>query len=369
MPPGATFEMLHEKECRPAFASAVSVNSETGVMLPNTTLDGPPGPCQSSHLDTLMTSLAASVTLLQLLGEPTRVRLLALVAEHELTVAELTTITELGQSSVSTHLGKLRESGLVRDRRAGASTYYALDDGAMPEEARKLWALVAGDVKDHVLEADRQRSAKVLAGREREDAWPDALAGQMERYYSPGRTWEATARGLVGLTRLGDVLDAGSGDGTIAELLAPQARRITCLDRSQRMIDAARARLARFDNVEVRVGDVHELPFDDASFDEVLLFNVLTHAVTPGRALGEAARVLRQRGRLVVITLDAHEHEGVAASYREVHRGFAPDKLRRMLQRAGLAVSRCEVTSREKRPPHFQIVTAFANKEHRPSGR
>ena len=90
----------------------------------------------------MMHSLATTVNLLQLLGEPTRVRLMALLARHELTVAELVQITELGQSSVSTHLGKLREAGLLRDRRVGASTYYALNDAAMPHGARRMWRRV-----------------------------------------------------------------------------------------------------------------------------------------------------------------------------------------------------------------------------------
>jgi ArsR family transcriptional regulator len=309
-----------------------------------------------------MTTLASAVNLLQLLGEPTRVRLLALLAAEELTVAELTNITELGQSSVSTHLGKLREAGLLRDRRAGASTYYAINDAAMPASAKRIWGLVADEIDDRLLASDRARCVSVIDRREREAPWPDGLAGQMERHYSPGRTWEAAARGLVGLMRLGDVLDAGSGDGTIAALLAPRAKSIVCLDRSAAMIDAARARLAKNKNVTCRVGDVAELPFEDASFDEVLLFNVLTHVAHPARAIAEAARVLRPGGSLVVITLDAHESAEIAASYGEVALGFSPDKLRRMIQKAGLVPSLCDVTSREKRPPHFHVVTAFAHK-------
>jgi ArsR family transcriptional regulator len=307
-----------------------------------------------------MASLDATVDLLHLFGDPTRVRLLALLARQALTVAELTAITDLAQSRVSTHLGRLKEAGLVRDRRAGASTVYALNEGAIPADARELWALVERTVDDAVLDADRARCDALV--RARSAGWPDAVAGEMERHYSPGRTWEAVARAFVGLMTLGDVLDAGAGDGAIAELLAPRARRITCLDRNARMAAAARTRLARAHNVDVVRGDVTAIPAADAAFDQVLLLNVLTSVETPAAALAEVARVLRPGGQLVLVTLDAHTHTAVTAAYGHVHAGFRPAALRRMLARAGLAVERCAVTSRERRQPHFQVITAFAQK-------
>ena len=328
------------------------------------TPDGASG-YSSSYRDARMnavSTLTAAVSTLQLFAEPTRVRLMALLEAEELTVAELVTITELAQSSVSTHLGKLRDAGLLRDRRLGASTLYALNDGNMPVGARQVWNLVRGEVKDAVLEADRGRCADVLAARERTNAWPDAVAGQMERHYSPGRTWEATARGFLGLMRLGDVLDAGSGDGTLAQLLAPRAKTVTCLDRSEKMVDAARARLAKVKNARVVLGDVHELPFGDGSFDQVMLFNILTQATNPPRLVSEAARVLRDGGNVALVTLAPHDHADVTANYRDIHPGFSTTQLKRMLQRAGLLVDACEVTCREKRAPHFEVITAFAHK-------
>jgi SAM-dependent methyltransferase len=307
-------------------------------------------------------TLDAASELFQLFAEPTRVRLMALLAKDELTVAELVTITELGQSNVSTHLGRLRDAGLLRDRKAGSSTFYALNDGAMPEAARKVWALVEAGTKDALLDADRERCDRVVRSRAKAAGWPDAVAGQMERHYSPGRTWEATARAFLGLAHLGDVLDAGSGDGTIAQLVAPRARSVTCIDRNERMIEAARQRLSRQKNVTCKLGDLHELPFRDASFDQVLLFNVLTDVHTPARVLTEAARVLRKNGEAIVVTLDEHAHPEVTSPYGHAHAGFSPEKVRRMLGRAGFAVDQCEVTSREKRQPNFEVVTAFARK-------
>lgn len=312
-----------------------------------------------------MSTLTSAVNTLQLFAEPTRVRLMALLQEDELTVAELVTITELAQSSVSTHLGKLRDAGLLRDRRLGASTLYALNEGNMPAEAKQIWCLVRGEIKDAVLECDRGRCADVVKARERTNTWPDAVAGQMDRYYSPGRTWEATARGLFGLMQLGDVLDAGSGDGTLAHLLAPRAKSVTCLDKNQKIVEAARTRLAKVKNATVCLGDVHELPFGGHAFDHVMLFNILTQATTPARVVSEAARVLRDGGNLAIVTLAPHDHVEVTANYHDIHAGFSTAQLRRMLQKASLVVDSCEITCREKRSPHFEVVTAFAQKNSR----
>jgi SAM-dependent methyltransferase len=309
-----------------------------------------------------MPTLDGAANLLGLFADPTRVRLVSLLARHELTVSELTSITQLAQSRVSTHLGKLREADVLRDRRVGASTFYALNDATMPDEARKLWSLVAAEVKDDVLASDAERCDAALRAREKTAPWPDSVAGEMDRHYSPGRTWESLARGMLGLVRLGDVLDVGCGDGAMAQLLAPRAKSYTCIDRSDKMIAAARARLHETQGVRFVVGDAQELPEKDARFDDVLLFNVLTHVPTPARVLSEAARVLRPRGRVAIVTLAEHDQEAVTAAYHHQNAGFKPAHLKKLLQKAGLVVERCEITSRERREPHFQVISAFAEK-------
>ena len=309
-----------------------------------------------------MSSLAASTELLALFADPTRVRLVALLAHHELTVAELVSVTQLAQSRVSTHLGRLREAGVLVDRRVGASTVHALADASMPEDARALWALLSSNLDDAAVASDRTRAAKAVAARDGHAAWPDAIAGEMERHYSPGRTWESLARGLFGLLQLGDVLDVGCGDGAIAELVAPHARSVTCFDRSEKLLAAAKARLASDRRIRFVLGDAHELPLADASIDAVLLFNVLPCVTTPARVLAEAARVLRPGGRAVVVTLAAHATPELTAPYRHLHPGFRPATLEKMLARAGLEVVSCAVTSRERRPPNFEVVSAFAEK-------
>ena len=157
-----------------------------------------------------MSSLDSAVDVLHVFGDATRVRLLALLAREELSVAELTSILELPQSRVSTHLGRLKEAGLLRDRKVGASTLYAVNDGAMPEQARGVWELLSAQTRRSRARGRSQALFESHA-RQRAASWPESIAGEMERHYSPGRTWEATARGLLGFVRLGDVLDVGAG--------------------------------------------------------------------------------------------------------------------------------------------------------------
>ena len=125
-------------------------------------------------------SLDSQVELMGVLGDATRVRLLSVLAAHELSVAELTTVTELGQSRVSTHLGKLRDAGMLLDRRAGSSPFYRLNEAGMSEPARRLWGALRQGLDDAELGADEQRAQRVVQARSGA-SWPERLAGEMER--------------------------------------------------------------------------------------------------------------------------------------------------------------------------------------------
>jgi SAM-dependent methyltransferase len=310
-----------------------------------------------------MITLSETVDILRLFADATRVRLAALLDGNELSVAEITQITGLPQSRVSTHLGKLREAGVLRDRHEGASTYYAINEAAMPEPVRRLWTMVAETRDEPLLRDDRERCLDILRARQKTGSWPESVAGQMDRHYSPGRTWEATMLGFLPFLRLGDVLDAGSGDGTITALLASRCRTVTCLDRSEKVLQAAKQRLSGLGNVAFAPGDLHAMPFPDARFDHVLLLHVLTYTKDPALVLREAARVLRPGGDLTISTLAHHAHKEATAPYGHVNQGFRPATLQGWLRRAaGLDVQRCEITSREKRSPHFAVISAFARK-------
>ena len=294
---------------------------------------------------------------LKVFADATRVRLLALLEGEELTVAELSAMTQLAQPRVSTHLAKLKEAGLVRDRRAGVSAYYRFDDAAVDPAQRMMWQAIRTGSDDPLLRQDAERVADVLAMRAADQNWADSVAGDMERHYSPGRTWEALARTALPLLWPGDVLDIASGDGVLAELLSPHADRYVCIDSSQRVVAAASERLRRFDNVEVREGDMHALPFPDASFDLVVLMHALTSAARPAQAVAEAARVLRPGGRLLLSSLARHEHRSAVEAYGHVNLGFTQKDLRKFAEKAGLTIANCETVTRERRPPHFEVIS------------
>jgi SAM-dependent methyltransferase len=296
---------------------------------------------------------------LALLADESRIRLCALLRDRELCVTDLVKVTGIPQSRVSTHLGRLREAGFVRDRRNGPQSFYALEARSLPVAVRACLeeAVSSGDP---TLESDRKRLKELETDRRGGGA--DALTDDLERDYSPGRTWQSLAAGTAALLRLGDVLDVGSGDGAAAATIAPYCRSLTCIDANPRLIEAARARLERHDNARVQVADAHDLPFADASFDAALVFHTLTYAERPARVLAECARVLRPAGRLVVLCLDEHRQAEVTARYGERHPGFSPRAVRGMLARAGLTVLSARIATREIKRPHLQVVLAVAEK-------
>jgi ubiquinone/menaquinone biosynthesis C-methylase UbiE/DNA-binding transcriptional ArsR family regulator len=298
----------------------------------------------------------------RLLADPTRLRLLLVLSKEEMSVAELSAITQLAQPRVSTHLAKLKEAGLVTDRRDGVFVYYRIATVIADSSLNELWQFLRESTADPLLKQDRKRIRQILNKRKRTSTWADSVAGDMERHYSPGRTWEATARGLVHLLDPGDVLDIASGDGVLAELLAPTAKSIVCLDLSERVVEAGRRRLRSFGHVKFELGDMHSLPVKNATFDTVLLMHALTYTTDPEQVFGEVARVLRTGGKLLAVTLQEHQHTKAVAPYDHVNLGFTKKQLKAFCTAAGLQVKACTVSAIEKRTPNFSVLSLSAIK-------
>lgn len=305
-------------------------------------------------------TLEQSTALCSLLSDVSRLRLLLLLERHELSVAELTEVTDLAQSRVSTHLARLKRAGLVQDKRAGNAAYYSAlsHDG----EASTFWSLLRGTLDDAQARVDSERAEQVIARRKQGQTWAESVAGRMELHYSPGRTWEATARALIGLLSLGDVVDLACGDGVLAELVAERADSVTCVDVSPTVIAAARKRLCNIANVRFVEADMHASGLPSARYDHVFLMHALAYTREPKAVLQETARLLKPGGRLIVAALAEHTHEETMRAYDHVNLGISPDKLRRLLGGCGYAVESCRISSHEPRPPYFGVVTALARR-------
>lgn len=309
-----------------------------------------------------MKDLQGANELCFLLSDATRVRLLALLEEEALTVAELTEILGVAQSRVSTHLARLKEAGFITVEKVGASSLVRVETARLPRGAERLWRVVREESSEALFQADRARARELVLGRNGTRSWAESVAGNMERHYSPGRTFEATLHGLLGFVELGDVLDLGSGDGVVAELIAARARSVTCLDLSPAVVEAGRKRLGATPGVRFVQGDMHALPFDAGAFDDILALSALPYAERPLDVLAELGRVLRPGGRLVLTTLLAHEHRTLVTQYDHKNLGSTEEELRAALRRLGFDVHHAAVSVKEKRPPYFQIISVYARK-------
>ncbi len=305
--------------------------------------------CASRYED-VISGLTQTIETLSVLGDESRLRLCTLLADRELNVGDLVRVTGIAQSGVSTHLGRLRDAGLVRDRREGRECFYTLATDALPAAVSQVLGEVRAS-EDPTLLGDRERLRTLdLERRVGRDT------------YSPGRTWQSLATGIAALLDLGDVLDVGSGDASAASMIAPYCRSLTCIDTSARAIEEASARFADQPHVRTRVADAESLPFDASCFDTVLVFHTLTYTERPEVALRECARVLRAGGRLVVLCLDQHRHQEITSRYGERHAGLSPRRVRSLMEGAGLTVRRSEVASREQKKPHLEVVLAIGQK-------
>jgi len=271
------------------------------------------------------------------LADTTRSRILLLLDRHELTVSELCGIVQLPQSTVSRHLRALADGGWVGARAEGTSHPYAMTRDLEPA-ARRLWLLVREQVSQTTAaQQDARRLQAVLADRRtKSQEFFSSSAGQWDRLRAElfgDRFHLAALAALADATWV--VGDLGCGTGQVSAALAPFVSRIVAVDASAAMLQAAKRRLRAFDNVDLRRGDLEELPIDDERLDLALLTLVLHHVPEPERALAEVARVLKPGGRLAVIDMLPHDRESYRQQMGHAWLGFPEDTLKRMLGDAG----------------------------------
>jgi ArsR family transcriptional regulator len=304
--------------------------------------------------------MASIVKSLRLLADPTRLRLLHLLHQEELTVAELQEILGMGQSRISSHLSQLKSAQLVRDRRAGKNIFYALRED-FPLKAHIAEIVAAGALEMPETEGDITALQLVL--RKRQDKareYFNRLAGKFGRSYCPGRTWKGVSHLLMTLVGPIVVADLGAGEGTLSQMLARHAKQVIAVDNSEKMVEfgAALAREHGFANLEYRLGDIEDPPIPAGSVDLALFSQALHHANNPARALAAAHRLLKPGGRIAVLDLLAHQFEQAREMYADMWLGFSEAELHRLLEGAGFTDVDVQVVAREEQPPHFQTVFA-----------
>jgi ArsR family transcriptional regulator len=295
----------------------------------------------------------------RLLGDDVRLRLLRLLAREQLNVKELTAILGIAQSGVSRHLGLLRKSGVVEERREGGYAYYSLRSQGN-EALQALWSALepqlCGDASEPELRADDARLQEVLRLRKEDFLAHGSGAGQLV----PGRSWAAWSRALGHLLPPLVVVDAGCGEGYLTAEAAEWAEKVIAVDRSKDMLRRARqlARKRELHNIAWKVGEIEQLPLDDASADVVLLSQALHHAARPERAVAEAVRVVRVGGKVLVLDLRAHDQEWVKGRLGDQWLGFTDDALHDLLTEAGLDDVRVQVGARLKGDPFTVLVAS-----------
>lgn len=285
-------------------------------------------------METVLTGLRAA-------AEPTRLRMLALLAQGDLTVSELTHILGQSQPRVSRHLKLMCEAGLLSRFPEGAWVFYRMaGTGPGAAIARSLIALL--DPEDAVLALDRQRLDGVRAARAaRAQDYFSANAqrwNELRSLHVDEREVEAALKDQFAGTAIADLVDMGTGTGRVLEVLAPVVERGIGIDLSREMLAVARANLERagLRHCMVRQGDITQLPLPPASADAVTLHQVLHYAADPAAVVAEAARVLRPGGVLVAVDFAPHDLEALRDQHAHRRLGFSDDEVAEWFAAAGL---------------------------------
>ena len=293
---------------------------------------------------------------LQVLSDTTRLRMLRLLHQDELSVAELQEILEMGQSRISSHLSLLRRFNLVADRKEGKKTYYTLEISESPY-FQMIRMAISMESNEDFWESDQSGLVRIMDRRKRDtERYFDEVAERLGKNYVPGRSWDAIGHFLLRLVPKISIADLGAGEGMISQLLAERASKVFCIDSSKSMVRLGTqlAKKKNFTNLVYKLGDIEKVPLKARSVDLALMSQSLHHALKPERALGEAFRILKPGGQLIVLDLKKHQFEKAHELYKDQWLGFAENNLYRMIRKAGFKRAKVEVVAKENKEPFLR---------------
>lgn len=309
-------------------------------------------------------------------GDSTRLRLLLLLSQAELTVSELTQILGQSQPRVSRHLKLMCSAGFLERFKEGSWVFYrAAERGSAAVLMRTLTELAPSE-REPALMDDRRRLAAVRAARaEAATAYFKANAPQWERIRSlhvPEHDVEAAIVRLLGGEALDSVLDAGTGTGRMLELLASHIKQGVGVDVSPEMLAIARDRLARSgaSHCQVRLGDVYHLPFVEArreAFDAAIFHQVLHYLDDPQAALREVMRVLKPGGRILIADFAPHQLEFLRRDHAHRRLGFSDREVQGWFKLAGLKLLASEVLAPRSGEEKLTVMVWLAALPAKPS--
>ena len=302
------------------------------------------------------------------LADPTRLRILLLVEREELAVQELMQVLDMAQSTVSRHLGILREAGLLDDRRDGTFVYYRLTTRDGPW--REAWELSKRSLADdRTASRDRVALDGILTSRSvKTRSWFDAIGPEWNDLRRVFHDDTQRARAMTRLVPTGlRVADIGTGTGIFASELSAVGSHVIAVDHSARMLEAAREKLeaAGVASVDLRRGEAHALPIEDNEVDAAFAHMVLHYVASPADAVREMARVVKPGGVVVVVDFVQHDREWMKEKLGVMWQGFPSDTVRSWFAQAGLeglGIEQSEPAARNADLPATFIATA-----HKPS--
>lgn len=308
-------------------------------------------------------SAASLRQLWPVLGDPSRLRLLSLLKQEELSVAELQQVLRLSQPTISNHLSTLRKTDLVRSRREGQRIYYTLHPELPPTAVQALETALLMLDETGDTEGDRAALDEVLQKRrEAAQEYFNRIAGRLDRAQCPGRTWGAVGPLLAQLVPHKVIADLGAGEGWLSQLLAQKAERVIAVDNSPKMIEFATEefRKKQVSNLEYRLGDLADPPIERHSVDIAIMSQALHHTVNPGAAIQAAGRILKRDGLLLILDLNQHHFDAARELYGDHWLGFNETDLRVWLKKAGFSHVSVQLLDPDPDPPHLQPLLASA---------